>query len=204
MGNTQASRSQPQPFVWLLRRAALGCLVLSLSYAALAHTTTARALSQTTSAPTAETPGTIPTNELIRPTLKPGSRGAEVTELQATLKLLGYYGGTVDGVYGQSTVSAVAQFQQAAGLNADGITGPATWNRLFPVTAEIPSASTPSIASSATPTPTSSSTVPPPVGDGSASFPVPVGTSFHTLKHANHQPSPYCEAVSEQGDPNAC
>lgn len=178
MGNTQASRSQPQPFAfWLLRRAALSCLTLSLSYAALAHTTTARAFSQTTSAPTAETPGTIPTDELIRPTLKPGSRGAEVTELQATLKLLGYYGGTVDGVYGQSTVSAVAQFQQAAGLNADGITGPATWNRLFPATAEIPAASTPSIASGATPMPTSNSPVSPSAGDGSASFPVPPGAS---------------------------
>ena len=178
MGNTQASLSQPQTLTfWLLRQTALSFLTLSLSYAALAHTTTASAFSQTTGATTAETSGTIPTDGLIRPTLKPGSRGAEVTELQATLKLLGYYGGTVDGVYGQSTVSAVAQFQQAAGLNADGITGPATWNRLFPATADMPSTSSPSPGSRTTQTPTPSSTVPPLAGDGSASFPVPAGAS---------------------------
>ena len=69
---------------------------------------------------------------LNRPTLKSGSTGTEVRELQSTLTLLGYYGGRVDGVYGETTAIAVSQFQQAAGLPPDGITGPATWNRLFP------------------------------------------------------------------------
>lgn len=75
---------------------------------------------------------------VLRPTLKPGSKGDEVMELQATLKLLGYYAGPVDGVYGSDTVTAVAQFQQAAGLPSDGIVGQATWNRLFPPTPAIP------------------------------------------------------------------
>lgn len=61
-----------------------------------------------------------------------GSQGADVTELQSTLKLLGYFGGSVDGVFDESTDSAVRRFQQAAGLEADGIVGAATWNRLFP------------------------------------------------------------------------
>ncbi|NJR52655.1 MAG: peptidoglycan-binding protein [Leptolyngbyaceae cyanobacterium CSU_1_3] len=69
---------------------------------------------------------------IVRPLLKSGSRGVEVTELQAVLKLLGYYDGTVNGFFGDSTMTAVAQFQQAAGLGRDGIVGSATWDRLFP------------------------------------------------------------------------
>lgn len=71
---------------------------------------------------------------IFRPTLRSGSQGAEVTELQAALTLLGYFGGSVDGVYAESTVTAVSRFQQAAGLSQDGIVGPATWDRLFPPT----------------------------------------------------------------------
>ena len=69
-----------------------------------------------------------------RPTLRSGSQGAAVSELQAALKLLGYYTGVVDGVYNESTVIAVSQFQQAASLNPDGIVGQGTWERLFPLT----------------------------------------------------------------------
>lgn len=176
MGNMRAYFSKPQALIfWLFHRTALSLLAMSLGYVALICTTTASAFSQVTGAATTEASGTTPADVLMRSTLKSGSRGAEVTELQATLKLLGYYGGTVDGFYGQSTVSAVSQFQQAAGLSADGITGPATWNRLFPAIAEMPN---PSPTSTATdPTPATSSTVSPPAGNGSASFPVPVGAS---------------------------
>lgn len=69
-----------------------------------------------------------------RPILRMGSEGVAVSELQAALKLLGYYSDVVDGFYRESTASAVSGFQQAAGLTPDGITGPATWNRLFPST----------------------------------------------------------------------
>jgi peptidoglycan hydrolase-like protein with peptidoglycan-binding domain len=94
---------------------------------------------------------------LTRPTLKLGSQGAEVSELQATLKLLGYYDGAVDGMYRDSTRNAVSRFQQAAGVAADGIVGPATWNRLFP----------PPSTAAATPTPTS----PPPQPAAAAALP---------------------------------
>ncbi|MBD2462721.1 peptidoglycan-binding protein [Oscillatoria sp. FACHB-1407] len=67
-----------------------------------------------------------------RPTLRLGSQGATVTELQALLKLLGFYQGTVDGNFQDSTATAVIAFQQAAGLTADGIVGSNTWNRLLP------------------------------------------------------------------------
>lgn len=69
---------------------------------------------------------------LTRPTLQTGSQGTEVFELQAALKLLGYYTGEVDGVYAESTTEAVSKFQEAANLPVTGVTNPATWNRLFP------------------------------------------------------------------------
>lgn len=67
-----------------------------------------------------------------RPTLQVGSQGAAVSELQALLKLLGFYTGSVDGVYRETTAAAVSAFQQAAGLQPDGIAGAETWTRLLP------------------------------------------------------------------------
>jgi len=80
----------------------------------------------------------VQTGAIARPVLKLGSRGSEVIELQAALKLLGFYSDTVDGIFSQSTASALSKFQEAAGLAPDGIVGQDTWNRLFPAT---PSAS---------------------------------------------------------------
>ncbi|MEG4067291.1 peptidoglycan-binding protein [Microcoleus sp. Pol11C2] len=74
------------------------------------------------------------TGAIVRPAIKLGSRGSEVIELQAALKLLGFYADTVDGIFSQSTARAVSQFQEAAGLAPDAIVGQDTWNRLFPAT----------------------------------------------------------------------
>ena len=61
------------------------------------------------------------------PTLsKYGSRGDEVRRIQQKLKELGYYTGTVDGIYGAKTKTAVTAFQKNCGLTADGIAGPKT------------------------------------------------------------------------------
>lgn len=79
-----------------------------------------------------------------RPQLNIGSQGAFVSELQATLKLLGYFTGTVDGVYTQTTAAAVSQFQQAAKLNPDGIVNQQTWERLFPTPPATATATPPS------------------------------------------------------------
>jgi peptidoglycan hydrolase-like protein with peptidoglycan-binding domain len=93
-----------------------------------------------------------------RPTLQAGSEGTSVRELQALLRLLGYYNGPVDGLYRDSTATAVTAFQQAAGLPADGVVGSATWNRLLPaassVSASRDSASTPTAAASPAAPPT--------------------------------------------------
>jgi N-acetylmuramoyl-L-alanine amidase len=59
-----------------------------------------------------------------------GSRGDEVREIQMRLAALGYYGGTIDGIYGTQTKKAVQKFQQDRGLTADGIAGKQTLNAL--------------------------------------------------------------------------
>ncbi len=66
------------------------------------------------------------------PLLAVGSTGESVGQLQATLKLLGFYQGAIDSTYSQPTLDAVTQFQTAAGITADGITGPSTWQKLLP------------------------------------------------------------------------
>ncbi|BAY18143.1 peptidoglycan binding domain-containing protein [Anabaenopsis circularis NIES-21] len=73
-----------------------------------------------------------PSAAISRPTLKVGSQGERVSELQAALKLLGFYSGTVDGVYNENTANAVSRFKQAVGLNPDGVADAATWQKLFP------------------------------------------------------------------------
>lgn len=47
-------------------------------------------------------------------------------QIQQKLKDLGYYSGSVDGIYGNATRSAVVAFQKANGLSADGVAGPKT------------------------------------------------------------------------------
>ena len=55
-----------------------------------------------------------------------GSTGTEVRNIQSVLKRLGYYTGTVDGIYGSKTKAAVVRFQRDCGLTQDGICGPVT------------------------------------------------------------------------------
>ena len=55
-----------------------------------------------------------------------GSRGQEVRAVQQKLKELGFYGGSVDGIFGAPTRRAVVAFQKSVGITADGIAGPKT------------------------------------------------------------------------------
>ena len=63
---------------------------------------------------------------------KVGSRGEMVKQIQKALYGAGFPTGCIDGIYGQMTRDAVAQFQIKKGLKADGIVGPATLALLIP------------------------------------------------------------------------
>jgi Putative peptidoglycan-binding domain-containing protein len=65
-------------------------------------------------------------------TLKPGDSGSQVKVLQRELVALGFAVGAIDGLYGQATTKAVADFQRAHHLTADGIVGPSTLVALAP------------------------------------------------------------------------
>ena len=66
---------------------------------------------------------------LVSLLLAPGAWAAgnpDVAALQVGLRQRGFYGGTVDGVLGPGTVSAVRRLQRRARLAVDGVPGPRT------------------------------------------------------------------------------
>ena len=66
-------------------------------------------------------------------TLSQGMTGEDVRQLQ--IRVSGYpgYGSAIalDGDFGPATKAAVTRFQQAYGLGADGIAGPATFSKIY-------------------------------------------------------------------------
>lgn len=58
--------------------------------------------------------------------VKQGSKGDVVRQIQQKLKRWGYYGGSVDGIFGSATKKAVIYFQRKNGLTPDGIVGAKT------------------------------------------------------------------------------
>jgi len=75
----------------------------------------------------------------MNPTLRFGSRGEPVAQLQTglnqlptTLPRL-----TPDGIYGSRTISRVQEFQRGQSLAPDGITGPLTWNAFLTLLAKV-------------------------------------------------------------------
>ena len=67
---------------------------------------------------------------MAEPILKRGSKGQDVRDLQEALRELDFKPGEADGVFGVYTESAVKAFQKWTTLSADGIVGPATWEKL--------------------------------------------------------------------------
>lgn len=63
--------------------------------------------------------GTSPSVSL----LKHGMSGDDVLRLQSKLKEYGFYQGSLDGIFGSLTRSAVIDFQISNGIDADGIAG---------------------------------------------------------------------------------
>ena len=64
------------------------------------------------------------------PTLREGSEGVAVRGLQRRLNDAGFDAGEIDGRFGSRTEAAVRSFQEARGLDVDGVAGPQTWQRL--------------------------------------------------------------------------
>ena len=58
-------------------------------------------------------------NNEVEALSKYGSRGDEVIQIQTKLKRWGYYNGSIDGIYGSQTLSAVKWFQSKNGLTVD-------------------------------------------------------------------------------------
>lgn len=62
-----------------------------------------------------------------QPTIGLGATGDAVRRLERALRRTPNRSLTVDGVFGAASQTAVKQFQQGAGLTADGIVGDQTW-----------------------------------------------------------------------------
>jgi zinc D-Ala-D-Ala carboxypeptidase len=66
-------------------------------------------------------------------TLSQGSSGSDVTQLQ--IRVAGWVTSgerlSYDGQYGARTAAAVKKFQSAYGLTADGVAGPATFDKIY-------------------------------------------------------------------------
>ncbi|HPS81018.1 MAG TPA: peptidoglycan-binding protein, partial [Candidatus Limiplasma sp.] len=77
------------------------------------------------------TPTPTPTVAPPTDTLRSGDKGDDVKKVQQRLTDLGYYSGTVDGKYGDSTVKAVKAFQKKNKLTADGVCGAQTRTVMF-------------------------------------------------------------------------
>jgi peptidoglycan hydrolase-like protein with peptidoglycan-binding domain len=127
-----------------------------------------------------------PATSINRPILRIGSQGEAVSELQAALRLLGFYTEAVDGVYRESTAIAVSRFQESAGLTPDGVAGPETWNRLFPSISRNSSTARPSPSSSNNP---------------ASSFPVPSIIQATTTNAPDSTPAPEKPAIRRQANP---
>ena len=80
----------------------------------------------------APTKATNTINVANKPTLKIGDKGDWVKVAQARLLINGYQL-EVDGDFGPITKNAVIAFQASYGLVKDGIIGPKTWAKLYPM-----------------------------------------------------------------------
>ena len=65
------------------------------------------------------------------PLLKNGERGNSVKAIQQLLNARGFSCGAADGIFGEKTQIAVAQYQKSKKLTADGVVGENTYNALL-------------------------------------------------------------------------
>jgi hypothetical protein len=68
----------------------------------------------------------LPTTPIPSASVGPGASGPAVLAIQQRLSSLGYWLGTPDSTFGDSTEQAVYALQKAAGISRSGVVGPAT------------------------------------------------------------------------------
>ena len=78
--------------------------------------------------PTLSRKGTY-TGVIPNPTIKKGSKGSGVGNLQKFLNWYGNYGLKVDNICGNATANAIGKFQAKEGLKADKIYGKLSWGK---------------------------------------------------------------------------
>ena len=92
-------------------------------------TTSSEAPSTSASASEGTAPRSV-TTPAVLPLLSIGDSGPAVLGLQRRLQSIGYWLGTPDGQFGDTTLQAVYALQKAAGLTPDGVVGPNTLSAL--------------------------------------------------------------------------
>ncbi len=75
-------------------------------------------------------PAATPVAGKLEPLPPSGPFAPKATDIQLALKNAGYYTGNIDGKIGPKSKKAIAEFQKANGLKADGKVGPKTWAML--------------------------------------------------------------------------
>ena len=98
------------------------------------------------------TPTPAPTYAVPGASVRRDDTGEDVKTIQKRLKELGYYKSRIDGQFGYLSVQALKAFQQANGLEADGVAGKGTYAVLFSENA-LQSGATPSPTPELTPVP---------------------------------------------------
>ena len=63
-------------------------------------------------------------------TIRPGTKGEQVRNVQRRLRVFYNYNGPISGEYDSATIAGVKSFQQSVGLSVDGIVGEKTYNAL--------------------------------------------------------------------------
>ena len=98
----------------------------------------AQATATATPTPALEITPTPAPQEASYKTLRKGDQGPEVVTLQQALRELGYLTSAADGNFGSGTMNAVKNFQTDNGLDADGIAGRMTQEKLFTLSSVTP------------------------------------------------------------------
>ena len=193
---TQASAIARQTCHRLLQASLVGCVVgLGTTQLVVAQTPEA---GEGAASQTPESPASMMASPSGRSSLRPGSQGEAVKTLQALLKLLGYYSGDVSGLYQEDTAAAVSAFQRDAGLTADGVVGPDTWNRLLPtVPIAQPQASRTPTAAAPVPQVNNFPATPAPQGQNTEAAEPAATDSTSTNTAATSQPAPVESSTPE-------